>query len=70
MSKAGWSAASASREERLSALLLLAEVNQLNAAYAAALDEKRFDDWPLFFVEDGHYTVQAREILTVACRWP
>ena len=61
MSKAGWSAASASREERLSALLLLAEVNQLNAAYAAALDEKRFDDWPLFFVEDGHYKVQARE---------
>jgi salicylate 5-hydroxylase small subunit len=37
------------------------EVDELNAAYAAALDEKRFDDWPEFFVEDGHYTVQARE---------
>jgi salicylate 5-hydroxylase small subunit len=42
-------------------LLLQLEVDQLNAAYAAALDEKRFDDWPLFFLEDGRYTVQARE---------
>lgn len=49
------------RADRVEALLLLGEVNQLNAAYAAALDEKRFDDWPFFFVEDGHYTVQARE---------
>jgi salicylate 5-hydroxylase small subunit len=37
------------------------QVDQLNAAYAAALDEKRFDDWPLFFTEDGHYKVQGRE---------
>ena len=42
-------------------LLLHHEINQLNVEYAAALDEKRFDDWPLFFVEDGHYKVQARE---------
>jgi 3-phenylpropionate/cinnamic acid dioxygenase small subunit len=42
-------------------LLLQLEVDQLNAAYAAALDEKRFDDWPEFFLEDGRYTVQARE---------
>jgi len=42
-------------------LMLQMEIDQLNAAYAAALDEKRFDDWPLFFVEDGHYKVQARE---------
>ena len=42
-------------------MLLQMEVDQLNAAYAAALDEKRFDDWPLFFVEDGQYKVQARE---------
>jgi salicylate 5-hydroxylase small subunit len=42
-------------------LLLQLEVDQLNAAYAAALDEKRFDDWPAFFLEDGRYTVQARE---------
>ncbi|MBC7610624.1 MAG: salicylate hydroxylase, partial [Polaromonas sp.] len=42
-------------------LVIHHEIDQLNAAYAAALDEKRFDDWPLFFVEDGHYKVQARE---------
>jgi salicylate 5-hydroxylase small subunit len=42
-------------------LLLQLEVDQLNAAYAAALDERRFDDWPAFFLEDGRYTVQARE---------
>ena len=42
-------------------MLLQLEVDQLNAAYAAALDEKRFDDWPLFFVEDGQYKLQARE---------
>jgi salicylate 5-hydroxylase small subunit len=45
----------------LAVLALHHEVNQLNAAYAAALDDKRFDDWPLFFTEDGHYTLQARE---------
>jgi salicylate 5-hydroxylase small subunit len=42
-------------------LVLQLEVDQLNAAYAAALDEKRFDDWPEFFLEDGQYKVQARE---------
>lgn len=42
-------------------LLLQLEVDQLNAAYAAALDEKRFDAWPDFFVEDGRYMVQGRE---------
>lgn len=42
-------------------LLLQLEIDQLNAAYAAALDERRFGDWPEFFVEDAHYTVQARE---------
>lgn len=42
-------------------LLLQLEVDQLNAAYAAALDERRFDAWPEFFLEDGRYTVQARE---------
>jgi len=43
------------------ALVLQLEVDRLNADYAAALDERRFDEWPLFFVEDGRYTVQARE---------
>jgi salicylate 5-hydroxylase small subunit len=42
-------------------LLLQLEIDQLNAAYAAALDERRFDEWPAFFLEDGRYTVQARE---------
>ena len=42
-------------------LLLQLQVDQLNAAYAAALDQARFADWPDFFVEDGRYKVQARE---------
>jgi len=42
-------------------LLLQLEVDQFNAAYAAALDERRFDDWPGFFLPDARYTVQARE---------
>jgi salicylate 5-hydroxylase small subunit len=45
----------------LAELALHHEVNQLNVAYSAALDDRRFDDWPLFFTEDGHYKVQARE---------
>jgi salicylate 5-hydroxylase small subunit len=43
------------------ALLLQLEVDRLNAEYAAALDERRFNDWPEFFVEEGLYKVQARE---------
>lgn len=42
-------------------LLLQLEIDQLNAAYAAALDERRFDAWPEFFLEDAQYKVQARE---------
>jgi salicylate 5-hydroxylase small subunit len=42
-------------------MLLHHQVDQLNAAYAAALDDQRYDEWPLFFTEDGHYKVQARE---------
>jgi salicylate 5-hydroxylase small subunit len=49
------------RPELVEGLLLQLEIDQLNAAYAAALDERRFDDWPAFFLEDGHYKVQARE---------
>ena len=45
----------------LERLALQLEVDQLNAAYAAALDEKRFGDWPEFFLEDASYKVQARE---------
>lgn len=42
-------------------LFLQLEIDQLNAAYTAALDERRFDAWPEFFLEDGQYKVQARE---------
>ena len=42
-------------------LLLALEIDRLNADYAAALDERRFDDWPEFFLDDAKYTVQARE---------
>lgn len=48
-------------EQGLQRLMLQQEVDQLNAAYAAVLDEKRFEEWPEFFVEDGRYKVQARE---------
>ncbi len=37
------------------------QINLFNAEYAAALDEKRYADWPDFFVPDGRYLVQARE---------
>ena len=43
------------------AVLLQIQVDRLNADYCAALDEKRFEDWPAFFLEDGQYKVQARE---------
>jgi salicylate 5-hydroxylase small subunit len=48
-------------EQGMQRLLLQMRVDQLNADYAAVLDEKRFEEWPEFFVEDGHYKVQARE---------
>lgn len=48
-------------EQALQRLMLQQAVDQLNAAYAAVLDEKRFEEWPEFFVEDGRYKVQARE---------
>jgi len=37
------------------------QIDQLNAAYAATLDEQRFDVWPEFFLPDAIYKVQARE---------
>ena len=42
-------------------LLLQLEINELNAAYAASLDERRFEAWPEFFLDDATYKVQARE---------
>jgi salicylate 5-hydroxylase small subunit len=46
---------------RIEQLWLQQRIDQLNAAYAAALDEMRFDDWPGFFVPQGRYKLQARE---------
>jgi salicylate 5-hydroxylase small subunit len=42
-------------------LMVQLTVDQLNAEYAAALDERRFEEWPGFFLEDGRYKLQARE---------
>lgn len=47
--------------DAIESLLLHHQMDQLNAAYAAALDEKRFEDWPLFFTENASYTLQGRE---------
>ena len=42
-------------------LLLQLEVDQFNARHAAVLDERRFEEWPEFFLPEGRYKVQARE---------
>lgn len=42
-------------------LLLRLEIDGCNAEQAAALDQRRFGDWPAFYTADGRYTVQARE---------
>jgi salicylate 5-hydroxylase small subunit len=47
--------------EGMQLLLLRSEIDAFNADYCAALDERRFDAWPAFFLEDGRYKVQARE---------
>jgi anthranilate 1,2-dioxygenase small subunit len=55
------SAAPASLEARLAALLLRHEVETFNAAYAAALDEQRLSDWADMFTDDALYVVLSRE---------
>lgn len=45
----------------LQSLWLHHRIDRRNAACAAALDERRFDEWPLFFTEVCRYKVQARE---------
>ena len=45
----------------LDALLLHHEVDQFNAAYAAALDEQRLSDWVEMFTDDAFYLVISRE---------
>ena len=49
------------RDARLDALLLYQEVNEFNAAYAAALDEQRLIDWVEMFTDDAFYVVISRE---------
>ena len=51
----------ATRDSALDALLLHHEVDQFNAAYAAALDEQRLADWVEMFTEDAFYIVISRE---------
>jgi anthranilate 1,2-dioxygenase small subunit len=48
-------------DRRLEALLLHREVEEFNNAYAAALDEKRLNDWAEMFTDDGFYVVISRE---------
>ena len=36
-------------------------IADLNADYAASLDERRFDDWPDLFTDDCIYRLQPRE---------
>jgi salicylate 5-hydroxylase small subunit len=38
-----------------------AELDALDADYAAALDEARYDDWIALFADDCRYTLQPRE---------
>jgi anthranilate 1,2-dioxygenase small subunit len=49
------------RDARLDALLLRQEVEDFNAAYAAALDEQRLTDWVEMFTDDAFYVVISRE---------
>ena len=48
-------------DRRLDALLLRHEIEQFNAAYAAALDEQRLTDWAEMFTDDALYVVISRE---------
>jgi anthranilate 1,2-dioxygenase small subunit len=52
---------SAANDRRIEALLLHQEVEQFNAAYAAALDEQRLSDWAEMFTDDAFYVVISRE---------
>ncbi|MCK8787829.1 aromatic-ring-hydroxylating dioxygenase subunit beta [Roseomonas sp. NAR14] len=54
-------AARAAREARLDALLLRAEIEEFNNAYAEALDAQRLSEWAEMFTEDALYVVLSRE---------
>ncbi len=48
-------------DPRLEALFLRAEIDAFNAAYAAALDEQRLDDWVEMFTDDAFYVILSKE---------
>lgn len=48
-------------DKRIDAVLLRYEVECFNAAYAAALDEKRLADWVEMFTDDAFYNILPRE---------
>ena len=48
-------------DRRIEALLLHREIDELNSAYAAALDEQRLADWAEMFTDDAFYVVISRE---------
>jgi anthranilate 1,2-dioxygenase small subunit len=52
---------SITNDRRLEALLLHREIEDFNAAYAAALDEGRLTDWAEMFTDDAFYVVISRE---------
>lgn len=45
----------------LQALLLAHELQALYASYCACIDERRYEEWPRFFTEDGVYKLMPRE---------
>ena len=48
-------------DKLLQQVLLQQQIDRLNADYAAALDERRFADWPGVFTPEATYKLQARE---------
>src|SRR5262244_3100329 len=51
----------AANDRHIEALLLHREIEDFNAAYAAALDEQRLEDWAEMFTDDAFYVVISRE---------
>ncbi len=42
-------------------LMTRLQLTALQDSYTAAIDNDRIEDWPGFFVEDGHYEIISRE---------
>jgi len=53
--------AAVERHLQMNARELRLELEELYAAYAACLDEERFEDWPAFFTDDCVYKIIPRE---------